>query len=422
LKLAGESEVGVRRESLEALWDLKEPRAVPLAVAALGHPEAQMAAIRCIAEMGSADNAKALIESVRQNPSPDALQWVSHALTDWGKRDQAKWEEMEDHIAHLHGASGVLARWHSTSGPAENAKRFIEEIAPAPQHPDKNIKEIDILFSLRAEPKLYRAEYGEGLESRVHLASVKKNDGDITWFSVSDFSLPDKTDVQFLAGSNAAMRVYLNGKQIHKRDDAQPYRVDSERFDATLEKGFNRILIHFPAPKSDIDFHLRFRRKSNTATHEKLTQSALMRNGNVEKGRKLFFNIEKSQCLKCHRVGEQGEKIGPDLTGIGNRFSRIHLIESILEPSRTIASSFQTLAITLADGKTVTGVKIGESDKTIELGDKDGKKHVITKSDIESQRVEKLSVMPDGLEKPLSADEFVDLIAYLVNQKEPLPK
>jgi glucose/arabinose dehydrogenase len=58
-------------------------------------------------------------------------------------------------------------------------------------------------------------------------------------------------------------------------------------------------------------------------TGEALTQRALAQPGNAERGRAVFFNVEKSLCLKCHRVADKGEPIGPELTGIGARFGRV---------------------------------------------------------------------------------------------------
>jgi quinoprotein glucose dehydrogenase len=55
----------------------------------------------------------------------------------------------------------------------------------------------------------------------------------------------------------------------------------------------------------------------------------------------VFFDAGKGSCFKCHRVGEEGGRIGPELTGLGRRFSRVHLVEAILEPSRTIMPAFQ---------------------------------------------------------------------------------
>jgi putative heme-binding domain-containing protein len=132
----------------------------------------------------------------------------------------------------------------------------------------------------------------------------------------------------------------------------------------------------------------------------------------------LFFNVEKSQCLKCHRLGEQGERIGPELTGVGGRFSRIYIVESILEPSRTIAPSFATLMLVLKNGKTLAGVKVVETETTLTLADNQGQKHSVAKIDIEQQQPSPVSSMPEGLEMRFTQDEFIDLIAFLMSRKE----
>ena len=198
----------------------------------------------------------------------------------------------------------------------------------------------------------------------------------------------------------------------------ESFRIDSDRFPATLDKGVNRVLVEASSPDAAVEFHLHFRRKSAKAEHEKLTQAALSRAGNAERGRKVFLDKEKSQCLKCHQLGAQGERIGPELTGVGARFSRIYLVESILEPSRAIAPSFETLVVTLKNGKTVNGIKVAESAKTLVLADNQGQKHELSTADIEERHASPVSTMPEGLEQRLSEDEFVDLIAFLTSQKE----
>src|SRR5262249_1094174 len=159
------------------------------------------------------------------------------------------------------------------------------------------------------------------------------------------------------------------------------------------------------------------RRKSAAAEHEKLTQAALTRKGDIERGRKVFFDAEKSQCIKCHRIGDQGERIGPELTGVGSRFSPIYIVESILEPTRTIVPSSETVTVILKNGKVLTGVRVAQSDTTLTLGDNQAQKHIISRADIEDQQAQAVSTMPEGLEKRLTLEEFVDLIAFLVSQK-----
>jgi putative heme-binding domain-containing protein len=142
-----------------------------------------------------------------------------------------------------------------------------------------------------------------------------------------------------------------------------------------------------------------------------------MRPGNADRGKKLFFDVEKSQCLKCHRLGDTGERIGPELTGVGGRFSRIYILESILEPSRTIAPSFGTLVVSLKSGAVVSGVKVAENDTALTLADNQGVKRIVTKTDIDEQHASPISTMPEGLEQRFTETEFVDLVAFLVSQK-----
>ena len=51
------------------------------------------------------------------------------------------------------------------------------------------------------------------------------------------------------------------------------------------------------------------------------------------------------------------------------------------------------------------------------LGDKEGKLHKIMKSEIEEKSVQKISTMPDGVDKRLTQQEFIDLIEFLVSQR-----
>jgi len=280
------------------------------------------------------------------------------------------------------------------------------------------MKETQRIVEQTALPADWRAVLSSGTASRVSLGQAKDATQEIGWFASTDVVVPESTAVEFLASGTGMLQVWLNGKSIHQRAQAASFRLDSDRFPATLSKGVNRLLVQVSAPKGPIEFHLRFRRKSAAAEHELLTQAALTRKGDVESGKKLFFNAEKSQCIKCHRIGDQGERIGPELTGVGSRFSPIYIIESILEPSRTIAPSFETYLVALKTGKVLTGVRVAQDDTMLTLGDNQGQKHVIAKADIDEMQPQSVSTMPEGLEKRLTVEEFVDLIAFLVSQKE----
>jgi putative heme-binding domain-containing protein len=143
----------------------------------------------------------------------------------------------------------------------------------------------------------------------------------------------------------------------------------------------------------------------------------MTRTGDAGHGRQLLLDTEKSQCLKCHRLGDRGERIGPELTGVGGRFSRVFLVESILEPSRTIAPSFETVTAALQDGRVIAGVRVAETDQALTLADPQGQTHVLSRSSIEELKTQPQSTMPEGLEQRFTAEEFLDLIEFLSSQK-----
>jgi putative heme-binding domain-containing protein len=406
LKLARDADPALRRASLDSLRRLREPRAVPLAVAALGDRQMEIKALECLGELGGPPQARAVTEWAKSNPSTEGLTAAVRVLTSWRDRKGltvAERKELDRSVAEVHGGTGMLVRWDVRGPlPAQVAPPIIERVASPGQGDDTTG---------------WHMRLATGTESRVLLAP-KDAAKDAGWLASTEVIVPESTAVEFRASSRGSLQVWLNGRSLHRRSQAQSFQIDSDRFAGTLAKGVNRLLVQVGPSSTAVEFHLRFRRKSTTAEHERLTQAALARAGDPQRGRKLFFDVEKSQCLKCHRLGEQGEHIGPELTSVGGRFSRIYIVESILEPSRTIAPSFATWMLVLKNGKTLTGVKIAETEMMLTLADNQGQKHPVAKTDIEQQRPAPVSSMPEGLENRFTPEEFVDLIAFLMSQKE----
>ena len=79
---------------------------------------------------------------------------------------------------------------------------------------------------------------------------------------------------------------------------------------------------------------------------------------------------------------------------VGARFGRVYLVESILDPNRTVVPGFATLRLELKDDRVLTGVKVAETDTSLTLADAEGKKHEVKKADIAAQRTAPLSTMP----------------------------
>ncbi len=140
--------------------------------------------------------------------------------------------------------------------------------------------------------------------------------------------------------------------------------------------------------------------------------------GQVSKGRnfesgKAAFN--DAQCLSCHRFGNEGGSVGPELTAASSKYSRRDILEAILEPSKVISEQYQNETVVKKDGDDVTGRVVDETPEKIVLQPNllSAERIEIKRADIESRRPATLSPMPDGLVNILTDKEILDLLAYI---------
>lgn len=146
---------------------------------------------------------------------------------------------------------------------------------------------------------------------------------------------------------------------------------------------------------------------------EEYAQYALTNQGNWQSGRALFQNEEQTRCQICHRVGRYGGNIGPDLSRIGGKFDRPHLVEALLEPSQEIVEGYHVTNLALTSGHVISGVIKSESPRQLQLVDSQAEWHRVNADEIEERTTSPVSMMPAGLWKNLSKEQFTDLIAYL---------
>ena len=139
---------------------------------------------------------------------------------------------------------------------------------------------------------------------------------------------------------------------------------------------------------------------------------AALDDGDSERGRLLFTN-EKTKCVTCHRIGDVGGKIGPDLTTIGANRSARDLLESIVFPSASIVRDYDSYRIATNDGRVFAGLIVRETDAEIVIQQQAGDPVTIARDDIEVLSPSDVSIMPKGLEENLSAQQLADLVAYL---------
>ena len=141
----------------------------------------------------------------------------------------------------------------------------------------------------------------------------------------------------------------------------------------------------------------------------------------LERGKALFT---VASCVACHRVGQVGGTLGPELDEVSRRLSPADMLAEILSPSKTINERYRISVIHLDDGGIVSGMIAKQDAEVIHLVEDAQATDETTK--IARNRIAKMtpsevSTMPMGLLNALTRDEILDLLAYIRSGVGPAP-
>lgn len=135
---------------------------------------------------------------------------------------------------------------------------------------------------------------------------------------------------------------------------------------------------------------------------------ALTLEGKRDHGRTVF----KATCATCHKAEDMGVEVGPNLATVTNR-SPEDLLVHILDPNREVPANYVNYSVATTDGRVVTGLIASETGNAIVLKRAEGATDTVIRDQIEQIAASGQSLMPEGLEKGLNAQDFADLIAFL---------
>lgn len=136
---------------------------------------------------------------------------------------------------------------------------------------------------------------------------------------------------------------------------------------------------------------------------------------NFDSGKNLYGAI---MCAACHHFAGDGGNIGPDLTGVGNRYTLRDLVENITEPSKVISDQYGSHQVEKTDGSIVVGRIISEDGSNVNVMTNPFAPNVlvpIPRKDVKNRKDYPVSMMPPGLINALNEDELKDLLAYLLS-------
>jgi putative heme-binding domain-containing protein len=135
---------------------------------------------------------------------------------------------------------------------------------------------------------------------------------------------------------------------------------------------------------------------------------ALERRGNVEHGKTLF----QQRCQSCHRLGNDGFAVGPDLAGTRNG-GKEKLLTNILDPNREVAPNYFGYTVETRDGESYAGLIVNETASSVTIRQPLGVEQVVARAQIAKMQASKLSLMPEGLEEGLTSQDLADLVDFI---------
>jgi len=136
-----------------------------------------------------------------------------------------------------------------------------------------------------------------------------------------------------------------------------------------------------------------------------------------------FANGERAfraaTCLDCHRFHGQGENKGPDLSGVGGRYSGRDFLRAILEPSREVPDVWRDTEFWAGDKLLAVGRLEAESETEVVVRDANERSHSLARDEVSERRLHALSRMPASLLDTFTLEDILDLAAYALSSGNP---
>ncbi len=154
-----------------------------------------------------------------------------------------------------------------------------------------------------------------------------------------------------------------------------------------------------------------FQRDSSTrAEVVKKFRLALELKGDAARGRAVY----QQRCASCHRAGDEGFAVGPDLASVAAG-GAVKLLVNILDPNAEVAAAFIAYTVETKSGESHFGVLAGDAPAAVTLKLPNGETARVPRESVRSLRGSDQSLMPEGLEEGLAPQDVADLLEFIAN-------
>ena len=128
--------------------------------------------------------------------------------------------------------------------------------------------------------------------------------------------------------------------------------------------------------------------------------------------------IKANGCLSCHRIGEVGSYIGPDLNDVGSNLSADQILHALKSPNEKLQPDNRTFQLITHDGRRVSGRILNQDGFSVQLIDSSGQLKSFEKGTLRQFVIVTTNPMPSYATK-LNNEDMRTIVRYLVTLREP---
>jgi putative heme-binding domain-containing protein len=130
--------------------------------------------------------------------------------------------------------------------------------------------------------------------------------------------------------------------------------------------------------------------------------------GDPEHGRRIF----QDACSDCHKIGDHGHEVGPDLMSVTARYKEV-LLADILIPNQAVETGYEEYLVETVDGQSLSGIIANQTPTTLTIRRAKGEEDTVLRKNVKSMYSLSVSPMPEDVEQNVDVQGMADLIAYV---------
>jgi putative heme-binding domain-containing protein len=126
--------------------------------------------------------------------------------------------------------------------------------------------------------------------------------------------------------------------------------------------------------------------------------------------------VESSACFDCHRIGDRGSRVGPDLSDIGSRRTPDRLRQALVAPDEEVVPENRSVRLVTKDGATITGRLLNQDAISVQLINQKEELKTYLRATLREYAIIDKGLMP-SVEGKLTSQQVADIVTYLSSLK-----